>query len=92
MAQQWFWLDEPADYISSPYHVSITVIVREHNTGGAVDGLAGQRFGQVMLVPDGVLAVAVARESCRQHLALVAEERAFGRLRPLMAGPFLRGI
>lgn len=45
------------------YHVSVIIVIREHDAGRAVDGLADERLGQVMLVPNRILAVAVPGEA-----------------------------
>lgn len=53
------------------------VVIGEHNSRTAVDGLADERLGHIVLVPHSVLPVAVSREAGREDLALVAEESAF---------------
>lgn len=75
--------------MTQTYHISVIIIIREHDARRAIDGLTDKRLVQIMLVPHGVLAVTVAREPSCQHLALTAQECTLGGFSAKVTGTFL---
>ena len=70
-------------------HASVGIVVGNEDARRGVDHLGAQRIGQIVLAPDGVLAVRLARESRREQTARVAQEDDFARLAAHVTQSFL---
>lgn len=65
------------------------IVVREDDSARRVDGFTGQRGGQVVLAPNGVLPVGVSAEARREEASGATEEYHLACLRTSVTNPFL---